>query len=64
MAGGDARISVVIPVYNGAATIVELVWRLEKSLGGICKDFEVIMVNDGSQDGSWEQIKKLYKQHK
>lgn len=63
MAGGDARISVVIPVYNGAATIVELVWRLEKSLRGICKDFEVIMVNDGSQDGSWEQIKKLCKQH-
>lgn len=59
LTGGNVRISVVIPVYNGAATIVELIGRLEKSLRGICEDFEVIMVNDGSRDSSWEQIKKL-----
>ena len=58
------RISVVIPVYNGAATIGELAERLEKSLESICEKFEVIMVNDGSLDGSWAEIKKLCRKHK
>ncbi len=63
MTGEDIGISVVVPVYNGAATIVELAERLENSLGLICEDFEVIMVNDGSQDTSWDRIKKLCEQY-
>ena len=59
-----ARISVIIPVYNGAPTIGELAERLEKSLESICEEFEVIMVNDGSLDDSWTEIKKLCKRHK
>ena len=50
-------ISVVVPVYNSAATVVELVDRTEKALGQLGKSFEMIMVEDGSIDDSWKQIR-------
>ncbi len=42
--------SVVIPVYNGAKTIERLVIDIEKELGSF--NFEIILVNDGSNDNS------------
>ncbi len=53
------RISIVIPVYNSARTIGKLVARLEARLGGICENYELILVNDGSVDQSWRKIKAL-----
>lgn len=50
-------ISVIVPVFNGARSIGELIQRLERSLGKICDEYEVILVNDGSQDESWELIR-------
>jgi undecaprenyl-phosphate 4-deoxy-4-formamido-L-arabinose transferase len=44
--------SVVIPVYNSEDTLVELVSRLSSILPGLFSDYEVILVNDGSQDNS------------
>jgi len=52
-------ISVVIPVYNSAETINELAQRLINSLSDYCSNFEILMINDGSQDESWEIIKSL-----
>ena len=51
------RISVVVPVYNGAASLDELVSRIDGALGG--RDHEIVLVNDGSSDGSWPQIARL-----
>jgi undecaprenyl-phosphate 4-deoxy-4-formamido-L-arabinose transferase len=51
--------TVVVPIYNGAGTLYELVYQLSLELRRICTAFEVILVNDGSQDNSWEIIKKL-----
>lgn len=51
--------SIVIPVYNSAATLEMLTDRLAEVLPGICADFEVILVNDGSPDGSWLTISRL-----
>lgn len=51
--------SVVIPVYNGEKTLKELTERLGKVLPGLCPEFEVILVNDGSRDDSWEIIQEL-----
>jgi undecaprenyl-phosphate 4-deoxy-4-formamido-L-arabinose transferase len=52
-------ISVVTPVYNGEASIGELCRRLAEVLPGISTQHEVILVNDGSQDRSWEVISEL-----
>jgi len=53
------RISVIIPVYNSEGSLVELCDRLIKTLDAITDDFEIIMVEDCSQDRSWEVITKL-----
>jgi undecaprenyl-phosphate 4-deoxy-4-formamido-L-arabinose transferase len=52
-------ISVVIPVYRGEDTISELVMRLERVLPGLSDHSEIILVNDGSPDGSWAVITRL-----
>lgn len=52
-------LSVVVPVFNSAATLPELVRRLEAALSQVPDGFEVILVNDGSRDASWATIEEL-----
>ena len=54
-------VSVIIPVYNSAETLVELHRRVEKVLSPICRELEIIYINDGSNDNSWEIIRELKK---
>ena len=56
---GRHSISVVSPVYNGEASIAELCRRLNEVLPRIAKEYEIILVNDGSRDGSWQTISEL-----
>jgi glycosyltransferase involved in cell wall biosynthesis len=51
--------SVIIPVYNGAETVPLLIERLGQVLPGIVEEYEAILVNDGSQDRSWDKILEL-----
>ena len=53
------NISVVVPVYNGANTIPALADEVGKTLSGIADEFELVLVNDGSPDQSWEVITNL-----
>lgn len=46
--------SVVVPVYNGADTLRELVTRLSAVLPSLYNEYEIILVNDGSPDNSWQ----------
>jgi glycosyltransferase involved in cell wall biosynthesis len=52
-------ISVVTPVYNGEASVGELCRRLAEVLPRISAQHEVILVNDGSRDRSWDTISEL-----
>ncbi len=52
-------VSVVIPVYRGEQSLPPLVERLHAVLAGRGAPFEIILVNDGSPDGSWEVIRTL-----
>jgi glycosyltransferase involved in cell wall biosynthesis len=52
-------VSVVVPVYNSEATLPMLVARLDGVLRGLSQHFELILVNDGSRDGSWEVVRRL-----
>jgi glycosyltransferase involved in cell wall biosynthesis len=55
--------SVIIPVYNSAATLPELVTRLDAARLELANRFEVILVNDGSRDNSWAVIAQLAKEN-
>ena len=54
----NVDISVVIPVYKNESFIHELVQRLKAVLRTISDTYEIIFVNDGSPDCSWERIKE------
>ena len=51
--------SVIVPVYRGADTLPELVSQLVKTLDGNVASCEILLVNDGSPDNSWEVITRL-----
>jgi glycosyltransferase involved in cell wall biosynthesis len=50
------HLSVVVPVYNESSLIEELVKRVLENIKLITEDFEIILVDDGSQDQTWELI--------
>jgi len=56
----NLSISFVIPVMDEEETIRELYLRIEKALAKrSIKNFEVIFIDDGSRDGSWNEMNKL-----
>ncbi len=57
-------ISIVSPVYNSEACLEELVKRIIFSTKKISNRIEIILIDDGSTDNSWEKIKKLKKKFK
>lgn len=52
-------VSVVIPVYRSQATLAALVEELASVLPTLANCYEVLLVNDGSPDGSWQVICEL-----
>ncbi|MCW5831499.1 MAG: glycosyltransferase family 2 protein [Labilithrix sp.] len=57
------RLSVVIPVYNSHASLRALMDRLVPALEACGSAYEIILVNDGSADGSWKVVAALSKEH-
>jgi len=51
--------SVVVPVYNEEDCIGEMSSRLHAVLEGLGADYEVIFVNDGSQDSTLARLEEL-----
>src|SRR5659263_761455 len=49
-------LSVVTPVYKADKIVDELIRRIQQSISGVTKDYEIILVEDGGGDGSWEKI--------
>lgn len=54
-----AHLSVIVPVYNAVECLEELHERLLSSCQPLSSDFEMILVEDGGLDGSWEAIQAL-----
>ena len=50
------HISIVIPVYNESSLIDELVKRVKQNVKLITEDYEIIIVDDGSHDSTWNSI--------
>lgn len=55
-------ISVVIPLYNEAESLPELHAWIKRVMDEHGFSHEIIFVNDGSTDGSWDVIKKISSQ--
>ena len=53
------EISIVIPVYNERENLVLLDEQITKHMKPLNKDYEVVLVDDGSKDGSAELIRTL-----
>lgn len=55
----QAGLSIIVPVYNSSAILPSLVDRLAPVAKSFGLPFELIFVNDGSSDGSWNVICEL-----
>ncbi|HJX38506.1 MAG TPA: glycosyltransferase family 2 protein [Anaerolineae bacterium] len=54
------ELSIVIPVYNEEENIEPLYRGLKDVLTGLGKSYEVIVVDDGSTDGSFDALRRLH----
>lgn len=52
-------LSVVIPVLNEASLIKELITRVENQIKNITSNYEVVVVDDGSNDLTWTKILQI-----
>jgi dolichol-phosphate mannosyltransferase len=53
-----AKISVIIPCYNEEAVLPQLFQRLATVAATWAMDYEIICVDDGSHDRTWELLKR------
>ena len=55
--------SIIVPVYFSRETLEPLVVRISQVMDQAQIQFELVLVDDGSEDGSFEEIKRLSKLH-
>jgi glycosyltransferase involved in cell wall biosynthesis len=59
VSAGPLTVSVVVPVYCSASTLPALLDRLRTTLEALGVSWEIVLVDDGSPDGTWETIARL-----
>ena len=52
-------ISILIPSYNERESLPELLSWIHRALDPENKSFEIIIIDDGSDDGTWEAVREL-----
>ena len=53
--------SIVVPVYNSHESLDELFQRIDRTMNGLGKSYEVVFVDDDSHDASWNKLELLQK---
>jgi len=56
----DPELTIVIPLYNEVENVDPLHAELSSALDGIGRSYEVVIVDDGSRDGSFECLKAVH----
>ena len=51
------KISVIVPCYNEEAVLPQLFHRLSAAAAGWGLDHEILCIDDGSRDRTWELLK-------
>lgn len=59
----DQMLSVIIPLYNEEESLMELSLSLKKVFDLLRCNYEVIFIDDGSTDSSFEKIKEINKRN-
>jgi glycosyltransferase involved in cell wall biosynthesis len=57
-------ISIVVPLYNEVDSLYELHEWIVRVMNAYKFSYEVIFVDDGSKDGSWDVVQQLYEKDK
>ena len=52
-------LTIIVPLFNEAESLPELVRWINRTLDGRGWEYESIMVDDGSTDGSWKVVREL-----
>jgi glycosyltransferase involved in cell wall biosynthesis len=55
----NRSLSIIVPAYNSEGTLSALVAEVHSVLDPLGMPYEIILVNDGSRDQSWQVIEKL-----
>ncbi|TAG07171.1 MAG: glycosyltransferase [Cytophagia bacterium] len=60
----DIKISIVSPVYRAEKIVDKLVEKIIENVTKITENFEIILVEDGSPDNSWQKIEQNCQKNK
>jgi glycosyltransferase involved in cell wall biosynthesis len=52
--------SIVIPVFNSEKILPDLYRQLTEQFGQISQNYDIIFVDDGSIDGSWNVLQEFH----
>ncbi len=58
------KISIVIPCYNEEQSLDKLFREIKSSMAAIKKSYEIIFIDDGSNDSSFKILEKIYNSNK
>ncbi len=58
------KLSLVVPCYNEEANVERFFNEVKKVFQSEAYDYEIVFVNDGSKDGTYKELKKLYENNR
>lgn len=57
-------LSVVVPVYNEEESVEPLIRETRAALSSLGKDYEIIVIDDGSTDGTYPVLRRLHQEER
>ena len=58
------KLSLVIPCYNEEGNVEKFVSETRRVFGDEVTDYEFVFVNDGSRDGTYGRLRRLYEENR
>ena len=50
-------LSIIVPLFNERESLPELITRIRDMAAGQGYSYEVLLIDDGSTDGSWDVVR-------